>query len=56
MTQTKPKTPRGDQFQGYGEEFQVIEDASELRPRSSVEATSCDRLAVNENIFMRSET
>lgn len=31
-------------------------DASELRPRPSVEATSCDILAVNENIIMRSET
>jgi hypothetical protein len=31
-------------------------DASELRPRPGVETTSFDRLAVNENIFMRSET
>ncbi len=27
-------------------------EASELRPRPSVETTACGRLAVNENIFM----
>lgn len=31
-------------------------DASELRPRPSVEATACGILAVIENLFMRSET
>jgi hypothetical protein len=30
-------------------------DASELRPRPSVEATACGRLTVSENSFMRSE-
>jgi hypothetical protein len=33
----------------------VVADASELRLRPHVETTSCGRLAVKENIFMRSE-
>jgi hypothetical protein len=34
----------------------VLLDASELRPRPKVEATSYDILAVNQNIYIRSET
>jgi hypothetical protein len=34
----------------------LILDASELRPRPIVDATSYDILAVNVNIFMRRET